>query len=206
MNRYWYVAVAAVAVCCLLARWFAADTKPRPREEVAAIPGSVVFSEGTSAVTGLYDEARALLEKGDVARAEQVYHRIVAAEPDNAPGYAGVGGCRLWQGDLAGAEEQYRKALALEPRSGAALVGLAAVAFRRGQYEVAVGYYERARAMNESDADVHRGLAISHDALGNDERAARHYDRFLELAPTSGLANQVRTRLAELRKQAGQQP
>ena len=54
------------------------------RKEIASLPGAFEYSEGTSRVPELFDEAKAFLENGKVARAETVYRKIITLEPNNA--------------------------------------------------------------------------------------------------------------------------
>ncbi len=205
-KQYWYVIAALLVAGFLLALRFSVDSTAPRREELPALPGGVVYQEGSSTVPGLFQEAKTLLANRDLVQAEKVYRKIVAVEPNNALGYIGVAACRYWQDDFEGAAAQYQKALAMEPKSIQALVGLGSATARRGQYETSVDFYERALAIDENLADAHLGLAITQDDRKKNEQALRHYERFLELAPTSGFADKVRNRIAELRKQVGRKP
>jgi Flp pilus assembly protein TadD len=147
----------------------------------------------------LYQEAKALLEKGEIAQAERVYRRIIAAEPKNAGGYVGLGTCLITQGDLAEAERAYNRALEFEPNSGMAITGLGSVAYRQGDFKLAVSFYQRVLASGAYLAEAHWGLALAYDALNDSEQALHHYESFLERAPNSNLAGQARANMEKLR-------
>jgi tetratricopeptide (TPR) repeat protein len=154
----------------------------------------------------LYQEAKALLEKGEVAQAERVYCRIIAAEPNNAGGYIGLGTCLITQWDLAEAERAYKRALELEPNSGMAITGLGSVAYRQGDFKLAVSYYQRVLASGAYLAEAHWGLALAYDALHDGEQALHHYESFLERAPNSNFAGQARAKIKDLRAEKEQKP
>lgn len=152
------------------------------REEIGSLPGAVAYSEGTTRVSELFDEARAFLEKGQVAQAETVYRKIISLEPGNAPGYVGLASCRYYREDIPGAEHEYQEALRRDVRSSQALIGLGSLAQRRGKYEAAVDFYQRALAVDANQTDAYLGLAESYDSLQEAKQAVEHYNVFLKLA------------------------
>jgi tetratricopeptide (TPR) repeat protein len=206
VKNYSYILAKLVIAGLVLALRFVFDGGARHRAEIPTLPGGVAYGEGFSTVSNWFQEAKSLLGKRDLVEAEKVYRKIIAAEPNNAPGYIGLGSCRFWQEDLEGAEEQYQKALTLNPRSSQALLGLAAVASRFGKHEKAVDFYERVLAVDGMLADAHWGLANNQYELKRNEQALRHYERFLELAPESSLAAKARDRIDQIRQQLARKP
>ena len=102
MNRTQIAVLGVGTLLVSLILWtcfFTTNPQVQDREEIAAVPGAVVSREVTTTVPELYQEAKALLEKGEIAQAERVYRRIIAAEPKNAGGYVGLGTCLITQWD-----------------------------------------------------------------------------------------------------------
>jgi tetratricopeptide (TPR) repeat protein len=183
----------AVAIAC--------TRLPKPqdkREELKSIPGAADYPEGYSDHPDLILQAKEKLERHDIAGAEELYKKVVALEPENAPGYVGLASCRLLQNDLDGAENNYRQALVLDQSSTMAAIGLGTVAYTRGKYQEAAEYYLKALNIDERNADAHWGAGLALDAAGKGKEAAGHYRRFVELAPDSGQAGLARERIAQL--------
>jgi tetratricopeptide (TPR) repeat protein len=159
------------------------------------------YTEGQSEVPELYNEARRLLEQGDIAQAEERYRQAITIEPHNPLGYIGVGTCRLTLNDLSGAEQIYRKALELDSQSTQARIGLGAIEYGRQHYAQALDWYQQALSLKPDLADAHYGIALCSDALGDTERAVQEYEAYLGLVPDSKFAAYAQKRKAELQEQ-----
>jgi Flp pilus assembly protein TadD len=192
----------------LAASWVAAvprgcDRSQRDTSDMAATEGVTRVQpnattqptrrkEGQTEVPELYREAAAALDRNDTARAEELYRKCLAAEPDNAQGYIGLGTVALHTGALDTARTQYENALAMDPRSASAHLGLGSVAHVKGDHKRAITEYGTVLELRGEDADAHWGLALSYDALGDTAKARMHAQKFISLAPQSPLVPQMR--------------
>jgi len=171
------------------------------REELKSIPGAAAYNESYSGQSDLLFQAKEKLERQDIAGAEELYKKVVALEPENAPGYIGWASCRLLQGDLDGAERYYHQALKVDQSSTMATIGLGSVAFTRRKYKESVEYYLKALRIDVDNADAHWGAGLAFDAEGKKKEAKEHYQRFIELAPDSGQAGLARERIIKIETQ-----
>jgi predicted Zn finger-like uncharacterized protein len=103
---------------------------------------------------GLLAQAQRLREKGDAARALDLYGRAVDADPENAAALAGRGLCYLDLSQYAPAEASFQAALAVDPEHPDALLGLAEAYRWQGRKAEAIKYYERYLAAHADGEDA----------------------------------------------------
>ena len=107
-----------------------------------------------SAETAL-DQARYLLDRGQVVDARNILNQALAAGQDGAPLRSLLGLVLHQLGDLTGCEGELRRAVELAPGDGAAQFALASICNRLGKDAEAEAATRRAIALGMDDAHCH---------------------------------------------------
>jgi predicted Zn finger-like uncharacterized protein len=110
--------------------------EPVARPEPKAPPAP----RGTKA---LLAQAQRVRERGEAAKALELYRRVVDAEPENAEALAGRGLCYLDLLQYPPAEASFSAALQSDPEQPDALLGLAETYRWQGKKAQAITYYQR---------------------------------------------------------------
>ncbi|HEY7638399.1 MAG TPA: aspartyl/asparaginyl beta-hydroxylase domain-containing protein [Steroidobacteraceae bacterium] len=100
---------------------------------------------------GLNQAAVQALQAGDIARAQALLLRLVAADPASIPGWLNLAAIRRRQNDLDGAYAALREVMRLEPRNFAALLMTATLLEREGDLKAAARAYGPALSNAPSD-------------------------------------------------------
>jgi predicted O-linked N-acetylglucosamine transferase (SPINDLY family) len=129
------------------------------------------------------DLARQCHQAGDVARAEQLYRRILAIDPDRADVWYLLGAARQAQGDLADAAACLRQAVQQRPGYAAAHNHLGVVLAQQGQFEAAAASFREARQIQPENAEAHANLGHALLRLGKRQEAAASFEQALRLRP-----------------------
>lgn len=134
-------------------------------------------------------QARTLRLKGELAKAEEVIAKGLAAKDDSnenmADAYTEQGQILLDKGDTAGAEVALHKATELNNKSFLAYETLGRVYFKRKDAEHAIEAAKRALEINPYHAQAY---LLTGDALlsnNKNDQALTNYKRAVELYPTS---------------------
>ena len=115
------------------------------------------------------DESAALLEaagkarlKGDAAEAEQIYGRLLAADPRNAEAVHGLGLLALGAGDLAKAEPLICASMRLDPTQAVYHRNFGQLLRQKGEIEAAVHAFDEAARLRPDSARLQndRGEAL----------------------------------------------
>jgi tetratricopeptide (TPR) repeat protein len=186
------LASSFILVSCLFA-------KTSQRQEISDLPGAVIYSNGKSTVSEIYQDAVNLFEERKFEEAESLYRQIIEVETDNPNGFIGLGGSLLYQDRLEEAEQAYLEALDLSPQSVGAMIGLGSVRYLKGRYLEADELYSQVLELDRDVADAHWGRAIALEQLGKVEDAIFHLERFIELAADSQLVGNANLRIEELK-------
>ena len=133
----------------------------------------------TASVAGV----AALLEAGDVARAERAGRELVKREPRNADAWQVHALVALRIGKLDRARAYLERALALEPESSVLHSNLGAVLERTGDLETAFRSHERALALDREPADNWFNHGFTLLRLGRSEEAAASLRSARDRAP-----------------------
>jgi tetratricopeptide (TPR) repeat protein len=137
----------------------------------------------TAVASPLVREAMGLHQAGQLDRAQALYQRALAAQPDDADALYLLGFLRRQRGDLAGATGLMQRALAVRPNFPEAQAGLGDVLASAGRREAAAEAYRTAIALRPRFAEAHAGLAAVLNDLGKREDALSSLRRALELRP-----------------------
>jgi tetratricopeptide (TPR) repeat protein len=136
--------------------------------------------------------------KGDANGALDFYKTAVFLKwPDPEP-YYNVGLIYFRKGDLDKAEDFFKKTIRLKPDFVDAYVGLGNVYKEKEEFQKAIKMYQAALRLNSDLAVVHLRLGMTYLRTKSKEDAIRELERFLELAPQSKNAEEVRNILQEL--------
>ena len=93
-------------------RWSALKANPSQTQKVVTAADQSKLNEAGSA----YDQAVKLQQDGKFDQALEVYKKAIAAQPNEASYYYGIGTCYASKNDLDQAIENYKKAIALNPQ------------------------------------------------------------------------------------------
>jgi len=131
-------------------------------------------------------------QAGQLDHAEEIYRRILAAEPEYAHAWHMLGLIALQRGHYADAEARLRKTLALSggcvretpgPDAAEAYGSLGIVLRRQGRLGEAVAAYQQAVALRPDYAEGHYNLAIALLAQGRLAESIDSYRRAYQLQP-----------------------
>lgn len=89
-------------------------------------------------------DARQLFEKGEFARAEKAYEKMVAQQPESVWALSNLAVVRFRQGKLAAAEKTIREALRLAPEDKYCHRTLAIILHAQGREAEAAKHFEKA--------------------------------------------------------------
>ena len=129
------------------------------------------------------EAADALKTAGEVDAAADAYRRVIAADPDNAAAWHGLGGARLRARAYGEASDALLHAVRLQPDEGGAWSQLAEALFNLGDVERAVEACRRAAADPARQAIAEQNIAIMSpgsaaaanvDVLAARRRGGRH--------------------------------
>ncbi|HUP48079.1 MAG TPA: tetratricopeptide repeat protein [Thermoanaerobaculia bacterium] len=141
---------------------------------------------------------------GDHQAAETVFLRLLAAKPEHAAtlNYLGY----MWADNnvnLDRAAEMLVRAVSQEPRNGAYVDSLGWVYYRQGKLDLAEKYLTDAARLLPRDAVVHEHLADVLAEQGKHEAALEIYRVALTLDPEPKDEEKIRSKIAEVERQAG---
>ena len=181
------LALLAVVVFAAVAWRYAREAEPRPQPDpgmftIATLPAELPDSAPLPSTPGgeAFDEARQLIQQGDLEGARDSFATAIAADGDNAA-YRTAYGRVLW--DLGGRQQALEElgiAARLDPGRQLAYARALDIAGDRAD---AVAEYEEVLARNPDAAIVHEDLGRLHYRSGNWEPAALHLARAVEGRP-----------------------
>jgi len=130
-----------------------------------------------------FESALSLHQRGDIAAAEGLYRRILAAEPGAADARHLLGVACLQSGRAAEAVEHIRAAVALRPGIADWWANLAAAQRAAGRFPDAAGSWTRALELRPGEAAWLHGLGLATAESGRLEEGLQHLSRAAALAP-----------------------
>lgn len=171
-----------------------------------------------------YNLGNALEQQGNIDAAREAYTHYLATNPQTAEAPAlrqaiaqGVvptpaagtaqdhfqrGQALLTKKDATGAVAEFLVAMRLKPNYAEAC-NLLGEAFRlKGDLDEAMAGYMMALRLDPKFGAVHRNMGQAFEETGNLQAAAQAYDRYLILVPGADDANEIRDKIADLRRSA----
>jgi len=133
-------------------------------------------------------QARSLLNSGQVQRAIPLLEQICRKDPKNARAWSWLGTAQASTGAWQKAEFCLRKSLALGAPDAQTLQALASALIRRKQYAEAVAHLRTAIKL-QPDGNLYNDLAYCLQRLRQDEQAIAAYRQSLHLNPRQHLAS-----------------
>ncbi len=145
---------------------------------------------------GLFAAALGRHQAGDLARAEDLYRRILRADPGHAEAVHGLGVIAYQHGRLDEAADHVRHALRLDPDFAEARSNLAAILTAigrarcgRDRCEDALPAFREAARLAPDAAGVHHDLGTALRLLLSLDEAVASFDDALRLAPDAPLTH-----------------
>jgi len=134
-------------------------------------------------IHALLQQAVALHQKGELARAQAIYDEVLRTQPLNFDALHLSGALARQQGDPQRALDLIDGALAIDSRRAIAHCNRGVALQDLGRYDEALASFERALALQPDYAIAlsNRGNALRH--LGHIDRALESYDAALRLSP-----------------------
>lgn len=135
--------------------------------------------------TNILTEALQHHEAGRLEKAEALYRKILAQEPNQPDALHLLGVLAHQRGDCEGAVTLIRQAIAGNPSAPTFHMHLGQALMALGQMEEAVRHYKTALKFEPSLTPARHQLANTLLALGRLEEAGPHYEALLALEPTN---------------------
>jgi len=146
-----------------------------------------------------FNLANLYLVKGDMDSALEFYRKAVFLKIQYPEAYYNLGYIYLLKGDLNKAEYLFKKTLKLNSDFEDAYMELGNIYKEKGEFQKAIKMYQSVVQSEPDLAEVHFQLGMTYLYTNSKEEAIRELERFLELAPQSKNAKEVRNILQKLR-------
>jgi protein O-GlcNAc transferase len=134
------------------------------------------------------EQARALIQKGQLAEAESVCSVILALQPDHIDSLMLCAEIAARQGDRKRAAEHYSAITRLQPKHSVAHYKLGNVLKDEGQFQPALASYDRVVALDPSHSNAFCNRGVVLERLDRLDDALASYDRAVMLTPDDALA------------------
>jgi tetratricopeptide (TPR) repeat protein len=137
----------------------------------------------SSDIGQLLRKALSLHQTGQSSEAEELYHLILAREPQQVDALRLLGILHRQRGRFAESMEKLAQALALRPQSAELQNDLGLLHYDDGKFDEAVAALSRSLEIDPSVAETHFNLGNAHFALEQFAEAKSCYERALERNP-----------------------
>jgi tetratricopeptide (TPR) repeat protein len=128
------------------------------------------------------------LAKGDLAEAEQSFHKAIELAPSNARNWTGLGSVWFRMGRAMEAESCFRKALELDDSDSLTWANLATVLTVQDKWQPAVDAFRQSVMRDDSNAEIWANLASAELKCGNVGDAKAAFERSLAITPNPDVA------------------
>ena len=135
----------------------------------------------------LVKEAETLLAKGDAEGAKSKFEEAIAAQPDDARAYLGLGLCDEALEKFDAAEQAYRKAAEVDPSFAEARNNLGVLLRDKGELDAAIEELTRAAQIDPKLASAHTNLAMALEDAGRASEADAAYKQAVAVTPEDAL-------------------
>jgi tetratricopeptide (TPR) repeat protein len=140
-------------------------------------------------------QAEELAEKH---RAIDLYHQILAIDPDYAPASINLGTLHFHLRQYRQAEEYYRRATIADPAYVLAYFDLGNVLDELGRMDEAISAYRQAVTLAPGYADAHYNLALAYERKSQHRSALRHWQSYVRLDNRGPWAEHARQQIRKL--------
>jgi tetratricopeptide (TPR) repeat protein len=137
-------------------------------------------------------------EAGEKHRAIEIYHQILAIEPDYAPASINLGTLHFHLRQYAQAEEYYRRATIADPSYVLAYFDLGNVLDELERMDEAIAAYQQAVTLAPGYADAHYNLALAYERKGQHRSALRHWQQYVRIDNRGPWADHARSQIRKL--------
>jgi tetratricopeptide (TPR) repeat protein len=127
-----------------------------------------------------------------------LYHQILAIDPDYAPASINLGTLHFHLRQYRQAEEYYRRATIADPAYVLAYFDLGNVLDELGRMDEAISAYRQAVTLAPGYADAHYNLALAYERKSQHRAALRHWQSYLRLDNRGPWAEHARTQIRNL--------
>lgn len=135
-------------------------------------------------------------DASDASRAEALYRRATALDPNFPAAWTNLGNLLERRGARGEARAAYDRALDQDPDLPEARYNLANLLADLGEDELALAEYRRVITAAPTFADAHFNLALLLLKIGAAAQARHHLERYLELDPSTDWSARARSLLA----------
>jgi tetratricopeptide (TPR) repeat protein len=143
-----------------------ATTDARAGAQIARTIWAIWFDSGNPEVKDLMRSGQVHLRSNRIARAAELFGRVVAIAPSFAEGWNRRATVRYLQGDYAGSLKDIERTLKLEPRHFGALSGRGLVYSKLGRNRAALAAFKAALAINPHLPAARLNIRILRKKLG----------------------------------------
>ena len=130
-----------------------------------------------------FQHALALHREGKLEEADEIYRRVLAADPANATAFHLSGLVAYKTGRHQAAIDLIERAIAEDPRPAEYYANLGNVLKDSGRREDAIAAYKQALARNPDFVAAHNNLGVMLQEQGEPDAALPHFERAIALAP-----------------------
>ena len=135
---------------------------------------------------------------GRATDALAAFDRGLKIDPENPMLHENIGAIHLDAGHLAAARAEFARAVRANPASAQGHAGLATVAFKSGDRDTALANWKRAVDLDPTNWDALYNLGVQLMRVGRMAEARPYLERFVQTAPASQYAKDIRQISAEL--------
>lgn len=133
----------------------------------------------------LLSKANHLAQAGQYSRAEKIYLKLVAQDPQNASLYNKLALVYLGKKEFGDAAKALEQALMLEPDNDAFYNNLGLLLYQQGRYDEAIESYEKSIEINNKVASRFMNLGLAYFMSKKYRKAADVYEKALILEPNN---------------------
>lgn len=158
----------------------------------AAIPAS------PKTIQDLFLAAVQAEEASEKHRAIELYHEVLALDPDYAPACINLGTLHFHLRQFEQAEAYYRRATVADPSYVLAYFDLGNVLDELERMDEAINAYRQAVTLAPGYADAHYNLALAYERKGQHRSALRHWQNYVRIDNRGPWAEHARGQIRKL--------
>jgi tetratricopeptide (TPR) repeat protein len=132
--------------------------------------------------------ARIYAEQGAYPKSEELFIKVLEADPDNGAALLELGNLYVASGNTKAARETYQDHAKHFSRSPEGAYALGRLEYQERRFKEAVKAFEKALESSTKPAMIHGYLVLSHIQSNNKRKAQAAYDTFMKLATPSELS------------------